>query len=283
MTLTAPPQVRAAVQKISLGLFNLVFPEDCRVCEKPLTGVSRIPVCPDCLKQAQPLQAEHFCVCCRAPFANAFPLDEEGKCGLCRQGLNGFDQAYSFGFYEGVLRDLIVLFKYSNLPVLAKPLGEFLSRALPRDQQFDVIVPMPMHWLRRWRRGFNQAGLLAAEVSRRTGLPCRPLIARRKATAPQAGLTGARRRANVAGAFRVSRPERVRGQRILLIDDVLTTGATAGACASALRRAGAASVTILTVARADRRSSVPAAVVSSSSFLFQPHGSLADGKSGSLA
>lgn len=135
-----------------------------------------------------------------------------------------------------------------------------LEEALPREEQFDVIVPMPLHWRKRLQRGFNQAELLAKVVSRRSGVGITNALRRRKQTDPQAGLTRSQRRTNVAGAFEVSRREQVEGRHVLLIDDVLTTGATAGACAAALKRAGARRVTLLTLARADRRksfSSVP--------------------------
>ena len=205
------------------------------------------------MQAAEPLHAEFMCASCRAPFANAFPLDESGRCALCRQGLAGFDAAYTFGFYDGSLRRLIQVFKYSGVRTLARPLAEMLARALPRDARYDVIVPMPMHWWRQMKRGFNQADLLARELSRKTGVPLRSAVRRVKRTPPQAGLTSAKRRANVSAAFRISDRAAVEGRRVLLIDDVLTTGATAGVCASALKRAGAASVTVLTVARADRR------------------------------
>jgi len=197
--------------------------------------------------------------------------------------LSGFDAAWSFGFYEGGLRGLIQLFKYGRVPTLARPLGELLSRALPRDRPFDMIVPMPMHWLRRWRRGFNQADLLAREVARRTGVPLAAVVKRRRATPPQAGLTSAARRANVAAAFAATNAEHIRGRRVLLIDDVLTTGATASACARILRQSGAASVTVLTLARADRRMWIEPAAVPATRALFQTSGSLADGQSRSLA
>lgn len=234
-------------------LFNLVFPDDCRVCSSPLQNVSRIPVCPACLSNPRPFVPEYFCSECHAPFLNAAPLDEDGKCALCRHGLSGFDAAFSYGEYEGTLRKLIHLFKYTGVYPLAQPLGAFLARALPRGQQFDLLVPMPLHWRRRWRRGFNQAELLAKVVGRRTGITVVSAVRRRKATSTQAGLTGAQRRLNVSGAFKVHRPEKVGGRHVVLIDDVLTTGATAAACAAALKRAGAASVTVLTLARVDRR------------------------------
>ena len=185
-------------------------------------------------------------------FRTPHPLDEEGRCGLCRRGLNPFDAVYSFGFYEGALRDLVHLFKYGRVASLAEPLGEMMLRVLPRHEAFDLIVPMPMHWWRRWQRGFNQAELLARRIARSTGVPVKNPL-RRRATAPQAGLSHARRRANVAGAFRVKPRVRLDGRRILLVDDVFTTGATAGACAATLKKAGAARVVVLSLARTDHR------------------------------
>ena len=245
--------VALATGKICGKLFCLLYPDECRICNRPLQKISRIPVCADCLKPPGPLEAEYFCVSCRTPFANDYPLDEHGRCALCRLGLSGFDAAWSYGAYEGRLRELIHLFKYSGVAPLAGPLGEFLAGALPLDQSFDMIVPMPLHWLKRWRRGFNQAELLARMVARRSGAPVVGAVRRRHATAPQASLSHSRRRENVRGAFAVKRGCHVEGRRILLIDDVLTTGSTAGACAAALKKAGARFVGVLTLARADRR------------------------------
>jgi ComF family protein len=182
---------------------------------------------------------------------------------MCAAGLNRFDAAYTFGFFEGVLRELIHLLKYSRIQPLAPKLGALLSRAVPRGQQFDLVTPMPLHWWRKWRRGFNQAELLAREVARRTGVSFADVVRRKKLTRSQAGLASAARRRNVAGAFRVSVPDAVRGRRVLLVDDVLTTGATANACAAALKDAGARFVAILTLARADRRRWVESALVTS--------------------
>ncbi len=239
------------VRKFPQRLFSLVFPDECRICEQPLEEISRIPVCRSCLAKPMPLAAEYFCVQCRSPFRNRFPLDEEGRCGLCRRGVRGFDAAYSFGFYEDELRELIHLFKYNRIQTLAKPLGRLLGLALPREAGFDIIVPMPLHWRKRWRRGFNQSALLAREVGRRTSIPVEHALRRVRDTAAQAGLTNSKRRLNVSGAFRARGT--LQGKRVLLIDDVMTTGATASACARALKRAGAAQVTLLTLARADRR------------------------------
>jgi len=237
-------------------MFNLVFPEDCRVCGVRLKNISRIPVCAACLNEPKPFLAEHFCVDCRTPFLNASPLDENGRCGLCRAGLSGYDAVYAYGEYEGNLRKLIHVFKYGGVTPLASELGRMLNGALPREEQFDVIVPMPLHWRKRLQRGFNQSELLAKFIAKRTGIPLVGALRRRKQTDSQAGLTRAQRRTNVVGAFEVSRRERVEGRHVLLIDDVLTTGATASACAAVLKRAGAKRVSVLTLARADRRKSL---------------------------
>ena len=210
-------------------------------------------MCERCLAAPEPLDAEFFCVSCRTPFVNSFPLDSEGRCALCRSGLRGFDAAYCFGAYEGVLRELIHLFKYSRIKTLAGPLGGLLSAALPRDQEFDAVVPVPLHWRRQWKRGFNQSELLAQAIARRTAFPVVRALRRTQATLTQAGLSNTNRRRNVAAAFRCKGATAVAGKRILLIDDVMTTGSTAAACAIALKREGARKVALLTVARVDRR------------------------------
>ncbi len=207
-------------------------------------------MCARCIVAPEPLDAEFFCVSCRTPFQNAFPLDDAGRCALCNSGLRGFDAAYSFGAYEGALRQLIHLFKYAKIRTLARPLGRLLSRAMPRDERFDAIVPVPLYWRRRLQRGFNQSELLARGLARSTGIPVVGALRRVQSTPTQAGLSNSARRLNVVRAFR---SRSVAGQRILLVDDVMTTGSTATACALALKRAGAKRVALLTVARVDRR------------------------------
>jgi ComF family protein len=210
-------------------------------------------VCDKCLRNPQPLAAEFFCVSCRTPFLNAFPLDAEGRCALCRAGLRGFDAAYCFGSYEGTLRELIHLYKYGRIETLCKPLAEFLAGALPLDEHFDAVTPVPLHWRKQWQRGFNQSDLLARAVARRRGIPVVRALGRMRFTQTQAGLSNTERRKNVAAAFRCRSAKTLAGKRILLIDDVMTTGSTAAACARALKQAGAARVVLATVARVDRR------------------------------
>lgn len=240
-----------AIARAFCGLLDLVFPDDCRICEQPLHEVSRSPVCRKCLNPPQPLRSDFYCGTCRTPFLNRYPLDETGQ-RVCRLGLNGFDEVYSAGAYAGTLRKLIHLFKFNGIPPLLRPLGDFLIPVLPRDRRFDAIVPMPWHWRRRWQRGFNQSELLAPEIARHCHVPVKKAVRRKRATMPQAGLASAQRRENVKGAFEVKPAVRLEGMSILLVDDVLTTGATARACARALKRAGTAHVSLVALARRGR-------------------------------
>ncbi len=189
------------------------------------------------------------------PFVNRFPLDENGRCALCRLGARAYEHAYCFGPYEGTLRELIHLFKFSGMRPLVRTLGAFVFRALPVDAEFDLVTPVPLHWRKLWSRGFNQSALLAGYMAKRRGLPMVSALRRKKNTAPQTGLTSAQRRKNLSGAVAVRRwaRARIRDKRVLLVDDVVTTGATGNACAAALKRGGARSVTLLTLARTDRR------------------------------
>lgn len=199
------------------------------------------------------MSADHFCIRCRTPFLSEKPLDHEGVCRRCRSGLTGYDYAYSYGFYEGTLRKMIHHFKYAGVEVLSGPLGELMVQALPLDLQVDVIVPVPLHWRRRLWRGFNQCELLARPLESRLSVPVVAAIKKSRHTETQASSTPAQRRSNLTGAFVLTSPEIVKGKRVLLVDDVLTTGATVTLCSNLLRRGGAKSVTVLTLARVDRR------------------------------
>ena len=209
-------------------------------------------MCPDCLQAPQPYRGVE-CVRCGLFLQGPAALHGTLDCGLCRRGTFVFEQARSFAPYEGILQALIQRLKYDGYRPLAKPLGRFLAEAVRRldAQPFDLTVPVPLHRRRQRQRGFNQAALLAAQVAPLLGTPPgNKDCVRVRDTPPQTGLRAAARRKNVAGAFHVPEPQRIEGRRVLLIDDVLTTGATANSCAQALLDAGAQGVWVATLARA---------------------------------
>ncbi len=184
---------------------------------------------------------------------DSYPLDEHDLCTVCRESQVNFDAAYSFGSYEGPLRSLIHLFKYAKVESLALPMSRLLARAMPLEQRFDMVIAMPMHWRKRWERGFNQADLLARPLAKRYGLKPATNLQRKRYTKSQAGLTERERQQNLKDSFCVKKAEQIAGKRVLLIDDVFTTGATLRAAAGVLKNAGAAHISALTLARVDRR------------------------------
>ena len=163
-----------------------------------------------------------------------------------------FERARAVALYDGTARDLVHRLKYRDRQELARSMARMMAASgadLLADA--DLLVPVPLHWLRLWRRRFNQAALLARRIAHLSGKPCAlRVLSRVKATKPQVGLTRAQRGLNLQGAFRVPAAARpaIQGRRILLIDDVATTGATGNAAARVLIRAGAKSVDLLTFA-----------------------------------
>jgi ComF family protein len=152
-----------------------------------------------------------------------------------------------------------------------------MMRAVPRYLSFDLVVPMPMHWYRRWQRGFNQAELLARPIARSYGLRTSRHLRRVRLGKRQVGLTAAARHRNLTGAFEVRRPGHVEGKRILLVDDVLTTGSSLAAAAAVLKASGAEHISVVTAARTLRRGPVLAA---SDRHLLPPDNSASFGKAG---
>jgi len=217
-----------------------------------MESMSRVPICQSCWQAVRPYQGAE-CALCGLFLERAALLHGTALCGLCRRGAFGFEQARSFASYDGPLRQILIQFKYHGLRPLAKPLGAWLAQAAVRFDAgaLDLVLPVPLYRRRERHRGFNQAALLAAQLGKLRGIRVggRDCV-RVRDTRPQTGLRGAERRKNVKGAFVVPHPGRVRGRSVLLVDDVLTTGATADACARALKDAGASGVWVLTLARA---------------------------------
>lgn len=192
-----------------------------------------------------------LCVVCGIPFIGA---GGDHVCGSCSTRHPAFGAARAALAYEGPGRDLIHAFKYRNKAHLRRPLALLVVERLAefvRLREPDLIVPVPLHRKRLRSRGFNQAVLLGEILSRRFGIAQdRHTLRRIRWTEPQIHLAAGDRWANVKGAFSVHEPARVAGRRILLVDDVLTTGSTVEECAKTLKAAGAADVAVITVARA---------------------------------
>jgi ComF family protein len=210
----------------------------------------------------RPIDQETCSVCGEAipqPFAFS---DDSGdlRCVACRRLGPPFTRAAAYGSYEGGLRELIHLLKYQGIKPAAGVLGRMLAEVILElqpsvEHKSVVVVPVPLHGRKLKQRGFNQAELIT-----RAALKLVPpggvkyelapaAMVRLRETSSQIGLTKRQRRENLRGAFRVSEPEKIAGQEILLVDDVLTTGTTASECARMLRRAGAVEVWVATVAR----------------------------------
>lgn len=250
--------MKSAVKAASSSLFSLLFPSDCRICHSPLTTIASLPVCEPCLGQIVPLDGL-LCRVCGEKLFSSFAESEDGSlCGMCRRAEPRFRRAAAYGAYEGALRDLIHLFKYKGTRPAGKLLGRLLNQAVTAMALPDslIVVPVPLWSGKRNARGFNQAEAIARtfmdfQTSSSIQLDTSILV-RTRETASQTGLTRPQRRANVRGAFAVVRPEKIKGRSILIVDDVMTTGTTAGECARVLRRAGAKEVFVATVARATK-------------------------------
>jgi ComF family protein len=234
------------------GLVSALLPDSCHICQLPLVEAARAPLCDECRAAVAAWRPALRCPRCAASFRTP-EAAAAGECGDCRRDPPAFDRAEAGGLYAGELRRAVHLFKYGGMTPLADALGGRAAAALAAAGWggYEALVPTPLHWRRRWQRRFNQADLLARAIGRASGLPVEPLLRRTRATPPQARLAASARHASLRGAFAAADPERVRGRRLIVVDDVMTTGATLDACARALRRAGAASVAALVAARAD--------------------------------
>lgn len=230
-------------------LASLLYPPACAVCGTNVGDDEYL--CRTCHSKLTRI-APPFCQRCSEPFAGA--IDTAFTCANCGNRALHFDAAVAAYRSRGIVRQVLLDFKYGRQIHLRHLVGEWLIAALEdervRSRTFDVIVPVPLHPTRQRERGFNQSALLGDVLSAHTGIPTLAALERTRYTTTQTAFDRAERMQNLRGAFRLRKTADVRGLRVLLVDDVLTTGSTLSECARILRSGGALCVHAATAARA---------------------------------
>jgi len=263
-------QLGACLATARDALVSVFFPAGCSLCERLLTRATRVPICDECLTSFAALPAE-VCEICGSPVAALFsaPVSDRSApsslspdaehtnlsgCIACQGRTYAFERVRSYAAYDGRLIRAIILLKFERIEPLAGWFATRLAGVAKRDGlAADVVVSVPLHRHRERERGYNQADLIARPLARRLGLPYRRVLLTRTKPRPDKHILSLSERwESVRGAFATRQGSQVDNLRVLLVDDVMTTGATLDACAKALRQAGAKSVIGLTVARAVR-------------------------------
>ena len=230
------------------SLSDFILPPRCPLCSRPIESPDPHSLCSSCLSEVTFI-GPPFCIKCGIPFASQ--EEESHLCGQCLAGMNTFGMARALCTFSGSARAAIHAFKYQNRTYFAKTLTGLIERSpFPfHIDQYDRLVPVPLHRNRLRHRGYNQCLLLAREMGHRYRVPVDEKVLKRiRDSAPQIELMGAKREENVKGVFSLEGdPE---GKTILLVDDVLTTGATVNECTRVLLKGGARKIDVFTVARA---------------------------------
>jgi ComF family protein len=234
--------VMGVVRTCVRWVLDFALPPRCAGCGTIVADVHSF--CPDCWKQVEFL-GDAGCQTCGIPLA----ATEADTCGVCLARPPRIERTRAAVAYDELSRSLAIRLKYGRKVAVAKTMARYMQPLIRTDGE-RLIVPVPLHRTRLWWRGFNQSALVASELSRRLGIPTDVLALQRTRRTPALkGMSALQRRKAVAGAFRVRDRNAVEGRIVVLIDDVLTTGSTAEACARALKKAGAARVELVSWAR----------------------------------
>jgi ComF family protein len=238
-------------QDICRGLsasLDFFLPAACLLCAQHLEDSNSFAICNQCMTEAAPLGSAHCCLCAQ-PFPDA---TTSHLCGVCLKHPPDFSRVHAACRYQGSIKDAVHRLKYRNQLALAKPLGMMLVDTIRNSApecSLDCIVPVPLHPQRLKHRGYNQAVEISRPLTRQLGLPMETgLLQRSRRTPPQQGLSAAQRSRNVRKAFALA--GQVGGSRILLVDDIMTTGETVRECCRTLMQGGAAEVQVAVVGRA---------------------------------
>jgi ComF family protein len=260
--------VTRVLRSTSQDLVNTLFPSDCHICGGPIIALSHAPVCEACIAKLQP-QPDAAMLCGRCGealgmeslrFASAMGMSD---CTMCRLVPPEFERAVAYADYDEEVRELLHLFKFNGMSriarsILAEGMAAAVLKLQPQAANDLLVIPVPLFRARERSRGFNQAQLLAeaALATLRVSQPNwklelrNDILARTRDTNASFAMNPSARRKNLQGAFKVANPAELRNREVLLIDDILTTGATARECSRVLRRAGATKVWVATFARA---------------------------------
>ena len=235
--------MQTLLKRIWSAALGACFPSNCPFCDEPSDEPSTAPVCGMCWSAMEPMGGDHTCRRCSSRLISP----DATLCGECMVNPPRFGKAICFGPYEDPLKEAIHIMKFRGIRRVARPLGQLLAHLeLP---EADVIVPVPVGLRGLRARGFNQCFYIAREFSLLSGVPMESrLLYKKKETPPQVGLSAIARRTNLRGAFAMR--GKFSGERVLLVDDIITTGATMNECSKTLRRAGASEVTAVSLARA---------------------------------
>lgn len=229
---------------ILLRVEKLFFPPVCLACNAQVDSVAQT-LCENCRDMLVPI-TDGFCAKCGGPL-------QDGKCDACSRTDFSFDLARSAYIYQTPVREMIHHLKYDSLLSPAAFLANAMAAAITRedpDASYDYILPVPLHHVRERGRGYNQSGLIARKLTALLGIPLAKLVCRKSNTRSQTNLSREARLKNLHGAFALRGGAQVRGKRILLVDDVFTTGTTANEISRLLKGNGAEKLFVLTAARA---------------------------------
>ncbi len=239
---------RQTIGKLAHWVLDFALPPRCAGCGTIVSDVHSF--CPDCWKRVEFL-GPGGCVTCGLPL-NATDAEH---CAVCLARPPRIARTRAAVAYGEVSRGLALRLKYGRKIAIAKTMARYMAPLIGEQPGGALLIPVPLHPLRLWQRGFNQSAIVVRELSRQTGIDCNvTLLKRIKRTPPLKGMSLQQRRRVVAGAFKVRERSAVDGRTIVLVDDVLTTGSTANACARELRRAGATRVELISWARVVRPS-----------------------------
>jgi len=241
--------LQSAGRELIRGAVQLLFPAVCGACGRSLL-VDENDFCSEC-RSALVTDSDSTCPHCAATVGPHALV--AGGCTYCRDSHFRFERVIRLGLYDRLIREIVLRLKYRDGETLAEMVGGLWAEHAEtrlREAGADVVIPIPLHWWRRWSRGYNQSEALAIMLASRLKLPCRPRWLRRiRHTPQQTSQTPTERKANIRGAFRPGSMARLRGRKVLLVDDVLTTGSTCNEAARALRDGGAARVVVAVLAR----------------------------------